>query len=76
MWWKSLAVWLLCMVGAILNGTLREFALNPLIGTAWGHVLSTVLLTLPILAITRTTIKWMAPSGPAQAWPSASLGSS
>lgn len=68
MWWKILAVWLLCMVGAILNGTFREFVLNPWIGTAWGHVLSTVLLSLLILAITWATIGWMAPSSPAQAW--------
>ena len=68
MWWKILAVWLLCMVGAILNGTLREFVLNPWIGTAWGHVFSTVLLSLLILAITWATIPWMAPTSPAQAW--------
>ncbi len=68
MWWKILAVWLLCMAGAILNGTLREFVFNPWIGTAWGHVLSTVLLSLLILAITWSTIGWMAPASAAQAW--------
>ncbi len=68
MWWKILAVWLLCMVGAILNGTFREFVLNPWIGAAWGHVLSTMLLLLLILVITWATIPWMAPASPRHAW--------
>ncbi len=68
MWWKILAVWLLCMVGAILNGTLREFVLNPWVGAAWGHVLSTILLLFLILAITWATIPWMAPANPKHSW--------
>lgn len=68
MWWKVLAIWLLCMVGAIANGSLRQFVLNPAIGEAWGHVLSTMLLAIIILGITWATIRWMGPADARQAW--------
>jgi hypothetical protein len=68
MWWKALVVWLLFMVGAIANGTLRQFVINPAIGAAWGHVISTVLLCAIILGITWASIRWIAPADAGQAW--------
>jgi len=68
MWWKALAVWFLFMVVAIANGTLRQFVINPAIGVAWGHVISTVLLCTIILGITWATIRWMGPADAGQAW--------
>ncbi len=68
MWWKVLFVWFLCMFGAIANGTLRQFVINPAIGAAWGHVLSTVLLCAIILTITWLCIRWIAPADAGQAW--------
>lgn len=68
MWWKALAIWLLFMVGAIANGTLRQYLINPAIGSAWGHVLSTVLLCAIILAINWASIRWIGPTDAGQAW--------
>ncbi len=68
MWWKAVAVWFLFMVGAVANGTLRQYVINPAIGAAWGHVLSTVLLCAIILAITWFSIRWIAPADAVQAW--------
>lgn len=68
MWWKALLVWLLFMVGAIANGTLRQFVINPAIGEAWGHVLSTVMLCTIILGMTWATIRWIGPVDAGQAW--------
>ncbi len=60
-------VWLLCMAVAILNGGLREFALNRFLGLPLGHVASTVLLALMVLSITCFTLPWIGPSTPRQA---------
>lgn len=68
MWWKVFIVWFLCMFGAIANGTLRQFVINPAIGAAWGHVLSTMFLCGIILGITWATILWMGPADAGQAW--------
>jgi hypothetical protein len=68
MWWKAFVVWLLFMVGAIANGTLRQFVINPAIGEAWGHVISTVLLCAIILTITWLCIRWIGPTDVGEAW--------
>jgi uncharacterized membrane protein len=39
-------LWLVMLVLAFANGTLREFVLNPRLGSAIGHVISTLLLLL------------------------------
>lgn len=67
MWWKALMIWFLCMAAAILNGTLRELALNRFLGPAWGHVASTVLLAVILLAIIGFTLPWIGPSTARQA---------
>lgn len=61
MWWKMLLIWLLFMVGAIVNGALRVEAIIPRSGEAVGHIISTVLLFAIILAITWATIAWIGP---------------
>jgi hypothetical protein len=55
------------MVVAILNGALREGALNPNAGEATGHVASTVLLCILILAISFVSVEWLDPRSPGQA---------
>ncbi len=47
----GLGVWLLIMVLAFANGTLRQFALNKLIGPAAGHIVSTIILLTVFLII-------------------------
>lgn len=61
MLWNALLVWLLFMVGAILNGTLRVKMIIPITGEGLGHIISTVLLCAIILTITWHTINWIAP---------------
>lgn len=68
MWWKAVLIWLLFMVAAIANGTLRQYFINPSIGEAWGHMVSTTVLCAVILFITWTTIRWIAPASGEHAW--------
>lgn len=59
MLWKALLVWLIFMVCAILNGTLRVKFIVPFVGEPVGHVISTVLLGMIILGITWCFIPWL-----------------
>ncbi|MGB3526887.1 MAG: hypothetical protein WBB32_13080 [Flavobacteriales bacterium] len=68
MWWKVLLIWLLFMVGAILNGTLRVKVIVPFTGEAIGHIISTVLLCAIILSITWYTLPWVGLGTTLQAW--------
>lgn len=68
MWWKAIAVWLLFMVGAIANGTLRIKIIIPVTGEPVGHLISTALLCLIILGITWLTISFLGPDSAAKAW--------
>jgi len=58
---RTLVVWLLLLVLAILNGAGREALLVPRLGPAVAHVIST--LTLSVLIATTTWIAepWIAP---------------
>ena len=49
MWLRALAVWVLVLVIAILNGAIREGILRPAWGTRVAHVVSTVSLSILIL---------------------------
>ena len=59
---RALAVWLLLLVLAILNGAFREAVLNPKLGPKTGHVGSTVMLSGLVLALTWLTIAWIGPA--------------
>lgn len=56
---KALAIWFVILVLAIVNGTLRETVLIPLLGTTFGLVFSGVLLSLLILAVTYYLLPWL-----------------
>ena len=56
---KSIAVWLLILLGAIANGVLREAVLLPRLGTKPAYVLSGLLLGLVILGVTLGCIRWL-----------------
>jgi hypothetical protein len=58
----AVTAWLILMLVAILNGTLREFVITPRTGPAIGHVISTLLLAALILAITWLLIPWIGPA--------------
>jgi hypothetical protein len=56
---RALLVWLLTVVVAIANGTLRVFVIDPFTGEAIGHIVSTLLLCVFIIIIAGLTIRWI-----------------
>ena len=64
---RGIAVWLLLMVLAILNGAFRARVMIPRVGERAGHVISTILLAVLIYATTWLTIGWIRPESYAQA---------
>jgi len=64
---KSLAVWLLILLGAIANGGLREAVLLPHLGPTPAYVLSGVLLMGVILGAARGSLRWLGVHNPSQA---------
>lgn len=65
---KSLAVWLVLVVVAILNGTLRERALIPALGRTRGLQVSGVVLSLLIFLVSLLAVPWFGRLGAAQYW--------
>lgn len=61
---RALVVWLALLVVAILNGAFREEVLNPKMGEATGHVVSTLLLCALILVVSSILIVWLNPTTP------------
>jgi hypothetical protein len=59
---RTLVVWLVLLVLAILNGAGREALLTPHLGPAVAHVISTITLCALILATSWLTVSWIAPS--------------
>ena len=59
---RALAVWLLLLVLAVINGLFRERVLIPAIGEVAGRIASTLLLGTLILGATSVTIRWIAPA--------------
>lgn len=68
MWWKAVLLWLVLMVLAILNGTVRIKLIIPYTGTTAGLAISTVMLCGLILLATWAGIRWLGPASPSQAW--------
>jgi hypothetical protein len=65
---RALLVWSLLLLLAVLNGALREAVLGPQLGQRAGHVISTLLLSAIVLAVTWVTLPWIGVrTGPA-AW--------
>ena len=56
---KSLAIWAIILVLAVLNGGLRETVLIPKLGNMTGMILSGVLLSLLILAVAYRLLPWL-----------------
>lgn len=68
MWWKSIVIWFVLMVLAILNGTVRVKLIIPFTGLTPGLAISTVMLCALILLATWMSIPWMGPRDARQAW--------
>ena len=58
---RSLVVWCVFVVLAIMNGGFRNAVVAPRLGEFGGHIASTVLLCAAILAVTWLTIGWVRP---------------
>jgi hypothetical protein len=59
---RALAVWLLLVALAVVNGAFRVSFLIPRIGEHAGHVVSTILLSILILVTAWLTIGWIRPA--------------
>lgn len=68
MWWKAFLFWLLLMMLAILNGTVRVKLIIPRTGLTAGLAISTVSLCALILVATWLAIRWLGPATAGQAW--------
>ena len=55
---KSLAVWLLIFVAAVLNGVIRDKLLTPLIGSSVSLPLSGIILSVLVLVITYLCVQF------------------
>ncbi len=65
---RATLVWFAILLVAIGNGALRQNVLNPRLGEGSAHVLSSVLLSVAIFAVTQMTIGWIQPAGSRDGW--------
>lgn len=65
---RALAVWLLMLVVASINGAARQALLIPAVGETAGRALSTLLLAALIAVLAWTTIAWIGPRSSSRAW--------
>jgi hypothetical protein len=59
---RALAVWLLLLAVANVNGGVRELLIVPRLGAPLAHALSTLMLATFILALAWWTIRWVGPA--------------
>ena len=59
---RAVAVWVLLLVLAVLNGGVRDTWLSPALGDPVGRAISSVLLSSLILLTTWLTIRWIGPA--------------
>ncbi len=52
MFLRAFAIWILFIVLAILNATLREKLISPALGEQLAHVVSSILLAVMIFSVT------------------------
>lgn len=65
---RAVIVWFGLLVLAVLNGGVREGLLTPRFGAGTGHVISTVLLGILILAAAWLASPWLRIEQRSQAW--------
>lgn len=65
---RSIAIWCVLLVGAILNGGFREAVLVPGFGRGVAHAMSTVMLSALIVLVGWITVPWIAPRSLQDAW--------
>ncbi|MCB0834795.1 MAG: hypothetical protein KDC45_15100 [Bacteroidetes bacterium] len=65
---RSVFTWIILLLLAIANGSLRTFVIAPQVGDLRGHQISTVLLCSLIGTLSWLTISWIKPSRAGHAW--------
>jgi len=65
---KALVLWIAILVLAILNGTLREKALIPAMGTFGGLFASGIVLSVCIVLVAFLAVPWYRPLASSQYW--------
>lgn len=65
---RGAVVWLGILIGANLNGALRELVLRQALEPNAAHAVSTLLLCVLILLVARLSIRWISPSEAGTAW--------
>ena len=65
---KALVLWMGILVLAMLNGTLREKALIPAMGTFAGLIASGIVLSACIVLVAYLAAPWYGPLGSSQVW--------
>jgi uncharacterized protein YneF (UPF0154 family) len=65
---RSIAVWLLILILAVLNGAVRDAWLVPRLGDPLARALSSVTLSALAFLTTFATIPWIQPVTARQAW--------
>ena len=61
MFTRALAIWLLLLILAVLNGAIREILLKPRFGEQTGHIVSTAILCAAIILLAWFSIAWIGP---------------
>lgn len=65
---RACAVWLLLLIVAVLNGTVRQAFLVPAFGEHAGHVVSTLMLSTLIFVVAWLLFAWLDIVTPSEAW--------
>jgi hypothetical protein len=65
---RAVAAWLAVLVLAIVNGAVRQALLTPRFGERTGHVISTILLSVLVLAAAWLLVPWVRPLTRRDAW--------
>ena len=58
---RALAIWLLLLIFAVLNGAIREVLIRPRFGEQGGHIGSTAILCAAIILVACFSISWIGP---------------
>jgi hypothetical protein len=61
MYSRALAIWLLLLILAVLNGAIREALVTPRFGEQGGHIISTAILCAAIIIVAWFSISWIGP---------------
>jgi hypothetical protein len=61
MYSRALAIWLLLLILALLNGAIREALVTPRFGEQGGHIISTAILCAAIIIVAWFSISWIGP---------------